>query len=189
MRRIPTVQTFGGAHKSSHDMASRRRSLEGSRHSSRVLPTPPRNEHQSMVASIKDRWEQCQLTDSFTTTMATSSARESPTLVQLKTNSSGCPEEGKPFKGSTVYAAQQELVRKHHEAKSKIGCISGLGGGISIWPAMDDMRLTWDDTARLVAVCVTLVVVTIATFHWFHGESPPCPIVRSPKGDPLSPKR
>ncbi len=72
--------------------------------------------------------------------------------------------------GSVVHTAQRVLVRKHYEAKSKVEGLSGLGGGVSIWPSMDDMRLSKEDAFRLVKVCLSLVIVTIATFYWFHGK-------------------
>ena len=67
--------------------------------------------------------------------------------------------------GEKVQTLRQRLNRLHHEAKSK----DGVGGGVSLWPAMDDMRLSKEDVWRLVAVCVSLVVVTVTMFNFYHG--------------------
>ena len=76
-----------------------------------------------------------------------------------------------------MYAAQRELVKRHYEAKSKIDGISGIGGGISLWPAMDDMRLSGSDTVRLAVLCVVLAVATLTVFYSFHGSLCQCVFV------------
>lgn len=70
-----------------------------------------------------------------------------------------------PGAGEKVQNLRQRLERLHHEAKSK----DGVGGGVSLWPAMDDMRLSREDVWRLAAVCVSLLAVTMVMFNFYHG--------------------
>ena len=93
------------------------------------------------------------------------SVRGSPTLAQLQSRS----EDGKP--GGFVHAAQRELEKKHHRAKSRVHAgVSGIGGGVSLWPAMDDMRLSGSEVNWLVVVCGVLIVGTMSVFLACHGE-------------------
>ena len=64
---------------------------------------------------------------------------------------------------------QKLLERKFHASKSKAN-IANVGGGISIWPEMENMRLTPTEVWLLVAVCIGLVAVVYMTFQAFHGE-------------------
>ncbi len=75
-----------------------------------------------------------------------------------------------PSGSSVVQATQKLLAQKHYEAKSNLEGVSGVGGGVSIWPAMDDMRLSRQDAFLLAKVCLGLVIATIAIFWWFHGK-------------------
>ncbi len=68
-----------------------------------------------------------------------------------------------------IYAAQRELMKKHHEAKSRVGAVSGVGGGVSMWPAMDDMRLTRKEANWLVIGCGVLILGTMSVFLACHG--------------------
>lgn len=125
----------------------------------KTSPTPPRSKpYQGRTAAMKDHWESFQ--------PETEATRDSPMLAQLK---DACAEMKRPAMGA-VYAAQRELVRKHYEAKSRIDGISGIGGGVSMWPAMDDMRLSRGDTLKLFVICVGLLAATVAVFYSFHGE-------------------
>ncbi|XP_071845700.1 uncharacterized protein [Apostichopus japonicus] len=66
-----------------------------------------------------------------------------------------------------TYQTQQILMRKHQKAKSNAEkCV---GGGISLWPGMDNMRLTPSDLWSLVANVVTLFVLTLGAFSFLHG--------------------
>lgn len=59
-------------------------------------------------------------------------------------------------------------MRKHQKAKSNAEkCV---GGGISLWPGMDNMRLTPSDLWSLVANVVTLFVLTLGAFSFLHGK-------------------
>ena len=91
--------------------------------------------------------------------------RSSPTLAQLQSKS----EDGKL--GGFVHAAQRELEKKHHHAKSRVHAgVSGIGGGVSLWPAMDDMRLSGSEVNWVVVVCGVLIVGTMSVFLACHGE-------------------
>ena len=73
--------------------------------------------------------------------------------------------------GKKVQELREELDRRHQQAKSNVkGGAGGAGGGVSLWPAMDDMRLSREEVWRLVGLCVVLVACTWAIFHMYHGE-------------------
>ena len=92
--------------------------------------------------------------------------RGSPTLVQLQSRS----KESRGS-GGLVYTAQRELEKKHHHAKSRVHAgVSGIGGGVSLWPAMDDMRLSSSEVNWLVVVCGVLVIGTMSVFLACHGK-------------------
>lgn len=108
--------------------------------------------------------ERCDTTD-----LVSSASRESPTLAQLKRRTEDWSEEGRPASG-VVYATQRVLERKHHEAKSRLEGISGVGGGVSMWPAMDDMRLSRSDALQLACLSLVLVGATGVVFWMYHGQ-------------------
>ena len=89
----------------------------------------------------------------------------SPTLVQLQRESA---KKERPARGS-VMARQRELERLHHEAKSRLEGVGGIGGGVSLWPAMDDMRLSRSDAVQLAFLCLSLILSTTAVFFMCHG--------------------
>ena len=68
-----------------------------------------------------------------------------------------------------VQGLRRELDRLHYKAKSKE---LAVGGGVSMWPAMDDMRLSREDAWVLVAACVGLTLSAIAGFFMYHGNVP-----------------
>ena len=70
--------------------------------------------------------------------------------------------------GRKVQELREELDRRHQQAKSNLK--GGAGGGISLWPAMDDMRLSKEEVWKLLGLCVLLVACTCAAFHMYHGE-------------------
>ena len=61
------------------------------------------------------------------------------------------------------------LLRKHEEARSRIGKAT-VGGGVTIWPEMDNMRLTSNDLIMLVAVATGLLVSVITLHRTLHGK-------------------
>ena len=115
---------------------------------------------------MKEHWEQQRAGEERGGSSRESRVKNSPTLAQLQSRSERQSERKTGF----VYSAQKELQRKHHDAKSKVHGVSGLGGGVSLWPAMDDMRLTSGEVNWLLFVCGLLVVGTMSTFLACHGE-------------------
>ncbi|XP_006812436.1 uncharacterized protein LOC102803668 [Saccoglossus kowalevskii] len=64
---------------------------------------------------------------------------------------------------------QKILERKHHAAKSNIDSFN-VGGGVCLWPEMDNMRLTRHDMYLLTGICLGLVVSIYVSFITMHGE-------------------
>lgn len=158
-------------------------------------PTAP--EGSAMVTTMRERWENYRHNDKAKELTSSVSLRsgDSPMLAQLKAGGHGGEEEGgasdaasRPKERGSVYAAQKMLAKKHHEAKSRLAGVSGVGGGVSLWPAMDDMRLSRSDALQLILVCTLLVAATIAVFYSMHGESCLCASVAAPYNhSPLRP--
>ena len=46
-----------------------------------------------------------------------------------------------------------------------------VGGGVSLWPNMDNMRLTSAQTARLIAINLCLAPLTIWVYYLLHGNN------------------
>ena len=78
----------------------------------------------------------------------------SPSLAQLKNQQ------------HHVATRRRELIAKHLESKSK----PPVGGGVTMWPAMDDMRLNRNDVIFLSAFCLALILCTCATVIAIHGN-------------------
>lgn len=139
------------------------------------LPSPPRStkaetippvkQVKSGVASVRDQWENH---DAAVEPRAPR-VKNSPILSQLQSRS-GIQHQQDGKKVGFVYAAQRELERKHHDAKSKVHGMSGLGGGVSLWPAMDDMRLSRREVNWLVISSGVLVIATMSVFLACHGQ-------------------
>ena len=70
----------------------------------------------------------------------------------------------------SVKATQLELMKKHQEAKSKVNSVAGTGGGISMWPAMDDMRLSLKEVIELIVRSLILIVLSVTVFVYLHGK-------------------
>lgn len=62
------------------------------------------------------------------------------------------------------------LLHKHQEAKNRVDSLN-VGGGISIWPDMNDMRLTNRDVALLISAGLLLCLATIFLFDVLHGTA------------------
>ena len=67
-----------------------------------------------------------------------------------------------------IRAQQLRLSRKHQRAQEGSDKLLA-GGGISLWPEMDRMRLSREEMATLGAVCCGLAVTTAALFYMVHG--------------------
>ena len=118
---------------------------------------------------LKERWdEQCRRTAERT---QAGSARHSPTLAMLRRTAGDTTSKGEQFPVGSVLATQRALQAKHHEAKSRLDGVSGIGGGVSLWPAMDDMRLSRGDIVQLVYLSLILASVTGGVFWAYHRKS------------------
>lgn len=70
---------------------------------------------------------------------------------------------------SNVEAKQRVLATKHQNAKSSACQVVGVGGGVTMWPGMDDMRLSQRETVQLTAVAVCLIAGSMCLFIYMHG--------------------
>lgn len=142
------------------------------------VPPDKHAEQSSRISAMKELWEQHYSPAKRTDSVSTVRTRDSPVLSQLMNQSENHPEiiSKTSCVGTTVLASrrvlasQRELARKHHKAKSRLEGLSGLAGGVSLWPAMDDMRLSVDDMKSLVVMCGILIAATVAIFFGCHGE-------------------
>lgn len=124
----------------------------------------PRSLKHSMVsgkiAAIRDKWdEQVQIR-----------SQTIPTLIQLQKKNEVSVKKEQSVRGSTVFERQRILERLHHEAKSRVDGVGGVSGGVSLWPSMDDMRLSRNDAIHLICLCLFLMIVTCAVFIMYHGK-------------------
>ncbi|XP_033109492.1 uncharacterized protein LOC117110785 [Anneissia japonica] len=65
---------------------------------------------------------------------------------------------------------QKLLEEKHRLAKSKVSSM-GPGGGVSIWPEMDDMRLTPKEMHLIVIISLVLIGFVCQLFWLLHGNT------------------
>ncbi|XP_072372069.1 uncharacterized protein [Scyliorhinus torazame] len=63
---------------------------------------------------------------------------------------------------------QRLLQEKHLKAKSLVDKIP-VGGGISLWPEMDDMRLTKREVLVLIISSLLLIFAVVTLFEYLHG--------------------
>ncbi|XP_072452083.1 uncharacterized protein [Chiloscyllium punctatum] len=63
---------------------------------------------------------------------------------------------------------QKILQEKHLKAKSSLDKIP-VGGGISLWPDMDDMRLTKREVLVLAISSLLLIFAVVTLFEYLHG--------------------
>ena len=45
-----------------------------------------------------------------------------------------------------------------------------VGGGVSLWPEMDSMRMSTEEIYKLSGFCLLLVVTVLAVFIGLHGK-------------------
>ena len=98
----------------------------------------------------------------------------SPTLMRLRSGSAAeSSDNGRRGRAtrldSNIEAKQRVLASKHLSAKSRAGQVAGAGGGITIWPGMDDMRLSQRETVQLTAAAFCLIVGSVCLFMYLHG--------------------
>ncbi|XP_060072098.1 uncharacterized protein LOC132551969 [Ylistrum balloti] len=82
--------------------------------------------------------------------------KTSPTLERLRMT------PGRVFKD------RQTLIMKHAEAKDKVDSLS-VGGGVAMWPEMERMRLSRQDTVQIILVAITLLSIVTVIFNYLHG--------------------
>lgn len=61
------------------------------------------------------------------------------------------------------------LISKHLDTKHNMDRLS-VGGGVSLWPDMEDMRLSLIEILKLGAICFLLFFVVMMVFSKLHGE-------------------
>lgn len=71
--------------------------------------------------------------------------------------------------GRPVLEKRELLTRKHEEARNRADELN-VGGGVTLWPHMVDMRLSRSEAVRLTAACLLLMVVTVFAFWQLHGS-------------------
>lgn len=71
--------------------------------------------------------------------------------------------------GRMLKEKQSLLVRKHEETRRKVDSLN-IGGGVSMWPEMDSMRMSTDEIYRLSGFCAILVLLVVAIFTFLHGK-------------------
>ncbi|KAI0226029.1 hypothetical protein LSAT2_023277 [Lamellibrachia satsuma] len=113
------------------------------------IPIAPR---QNMITRLKQSLEQ-QLDEHDVCQKATS-----PGLARLRMTP-----------GTVLKEKQQQLTRMHQDAKSRSDRLN-IGGGVTIWPEMDNMRLSRREILSLILICCGLVVMTTVTFRKIHGK-------------------
>ena len=119
----------------------------------------------SKVAAMREGWDE-RVQNGTLAAADLQHAKESPTLTQLRMPSGGSTQEAK----GSVYARQRTLEKLHHDAKSRLESMSGVCGGVSLWPAMDDMRLSRSDAVQLSCLSLSLMAATGILFAMYHGR-------------------
>lgn len=70
--------------------------------------------------------------------------------------------EGRVLKDREVLASKHLSVRKKADKLN-------VGGGVCLWPGMQDMRLSPWEVVELLLVSLTLLVTVIYGFNKLHG--------------------
>ena len=61
------------------------------------------------------------------------------------------------------------MVRKHETAKQRVDNVN-VGGGVSLWPDMECMRLNSQEVVQLAVLCVGLALGVTLIFAFLHGK-------------------
>ena len=64
---------------------------------------------------------------------------------------------------------QQELIHKHEQIRQNSDKLS-VGGGVTLWPNMNQMRLSRREVVLLMLTCFALMAGTGWLFMFLHGE-------------------
>lgn len=62
------------------------------------------------------------------------------------------------------------MLEEKHDAVRRNADSLHVGGGVTVWPGMENMRLTQGELIRLTAGVVLLAVFTATAFHYIHGK-------------------
>jgi hypothetical protein len=71
--------------------------------------------------------------------------------------------------GRLLKEKQTILVRKHEETRRKVDSLN-VGGGVSMWPEMDSMRMSTEEIYKLSGFCLIMVIIVDAIFIGLHGK-------------------
>ncbi|XP_076443525.1 uncharacterized protein LOC143282010 isoform X2 [Babylonia areolata] len=72
--------------------------------------------------------------------------------------------------GRGLKEKQRELIHKHEQIRQNSDRLN-VGGGVTLWPNMNQMRLSGKEIAALVLACLVLVVLMGVLFLQLHGET------------------
>ena len=64
---------------------------------------------------------------------------------------------------------QKELIHKHEQIRQNSDKLS-VGGGVTLWPNMNQMRLSRREVVLLMLTCFALMAGTGWLFMFLHGE-------------------
>ncbi|XP_048861396.1 uncharacterized protein LOC125728538 isoform X1 [Brienomyrus brachyistius] len=71
--------------------------------------------------------------------------------------------------GPSLQERQKLLQQKHQRAKESVDRLA-VGGGVSLWPEMDSMRLSAEEGVVLGLLCVVVTFATCYLFKYLHGS-------------------
>ncbi|KAG7481171.1 hypothetical protein MATL_G00063790 [Megalops atlanticus] len=71
--------------------------------------------------------------------------------------------------GPSLQERQRLLQEKHQRAKESLDRLA-VGGGVSLWPEMDSMRLTAMEGLFLGLTCVAVAIGVFLIFRYLHGS-------------------
>uniref|UniRef100_W5ML40 Uncharacterized protein n=1 Tax=Lepisosteus oculatus TaxID=7918 RepID=W5ML40_LEPOC len=71
--------------------------------------------------------------------------------------------------GPSLQEKQKLLQEKHEKAKESLDKLA-VGGGVSLWPEMDNMRLTAEEGFVLFISCVLMILSVFLVFRYLHAD-------------------
>lgn len=69
-----------------------------------------------------------------------------------------------------VLKDRELLASKHSSVRQKADKLN-VGGGVCLWPGMDDMRLSRREIVEILIVSVFLLAAVVIAFNKLHGMS------------------
>lgn len=125
---------------------------------SRNIDTPLTAMNDSLVYNLRQRLEKQIVEKDLGTSGFDSIERTSPGLSKLRMTP-----------GHKLQEKKDLLMRKHEQAKNQ-NKTSYVGGGVSIWPQMENMRLTGQDSKVLIAAATFTFASVLSSFLVLHGN-------------------